>query len=86
VRVSIIVPVFCGQDTVEKCIVSIRNQKFQEFELIILDDGSKDNSIDSVMHSLKDSSLSYALIVHKKNQGIAKTLNEELNSQKEITF
>ena len=44
VRVSIIVPVFHGQDTVERCINSIKKQKFQGFELIILDDGSKDST------------------------------------------
>lgn len=82
VRISIIVPVFCGQDTVEKCITSIKKQKFQGFDLIIIDDGSKDNSIDSVINSLKNSSLPHTLIVHRKNQGIAKTLNEGIKLAK----
>lgn len=41
---SIIMPVFNGEKYVRKAIASVRNQSFSNFELIIIDDGSKDNS------------------------------------------
>lgn len=43
---SIIMPVFDGENYVRKAIASVRNQSFSDFELIIIDDGSKDNSLE----------------------------------------
>ena len=41
---SIIVCTYNRENTLEKCINSILNQTFSDFELIIVDDGSTDNS------------------------------------------
>ncbi len=41
---SIIMPVFNGEKYVKHAIESVRNQSFSNFELFIIDDGSKDNS------------------------------------------
>lgn len=43
-EVSIIVPIYNGQDFIEKCVDMILKQTFTEFELILVNDGSKDNS------------------------------------------
>ena len=43
-KVSVIVPVYNVQDYVEECIKSILNQTLADFEVICIDDGSKDNS------------------------------------------
>ena len=43
--VSIIVPVYNGEHTIEKCINSLLNQTFDEIEIIIIDDGSIDKSL-----------------------------------------
>lgn len=42
--VSIIVPVYNAQKTVSRCIESIINQEFEDFELWLIDDGSQDDS------------------------------------------
>lgn len=42
--ISVIVPVFNVQDYLEQCIESILNQTFSDFELILIDDGSTDDS------------------------------------------
>lgn len=45
---SVIVPVFNREATVERCITSVLNQSFAELELLLIDDGSTDNSIDTI--------------------------------------
>ena len=42
--VSIIVPVYNALATIDRCIRSIINQTFADFELILVDDGSQDSS------------------------------------------
>ena len=42
--VSIIVPVYNAQKTIGRCIESILNQEFTDFEVILVNDGSKDAS------------------------------------------
>ena len=41
---SVIVPVYNVELYIEKCLESIVNQKFNDIEIIIVNDGSKDNS------------------------------------------
>lgn len=43
-KVSIVVPVYNAHDYIERCVKSIQNQTFDDFELILVDDGSKDDS------------------------------------------
>ncbi|MCK9478234.1 MAG: glycosyltransferase [Firmicutes bacterium] len=43
-KLSIIVPVYNGEKTIERCIDSIARQSFKEFELIIINDGSTDST------------------------------------------
>ena len=42
---SIIVPIYNVEDYLERCIKSILNQTFSDFELILVDDGSTDSSL-----------------------------------------
>lgn len=82
IKASVVVPIYCGEDTVGKCINSILNQKFNNFEIIIIDDASKDNSINEIKKLLGNTSQRYKILYHKKNQGIAYTLNQGINESK----
>lgn len=75
-KVSIIVPVYNGKKGIKRCIDSILNQSYQNFEIIILDDGSKDGSseyIHLLYGELEDTILK---VVTKENEGVAKTRNK----------
>ena len=43
--ISIIIPVYNSEKYIRRCLNSILNQTFQDFEIILIDDNSKDNSL-----------------------------------------
>lgn len=68
-EISIIVPAYNVEKYIETCLSSIRNQSFSNFEVIIIDDGSTDNSgTIAENYSKKDSRF---IVIHKKNEGLA---------------
>lgn len=64
---SVIVPVYNAQKYLDKCIQSIVNQKYKEYELILVDDGSSDNSA-AICDSYADS-YGNITVIHQTNQG-----------------
>ena len=79
-KISIIVPVYNVEDYIEKCIKSILNQVFTEFELILVDDGSTDNSGNICdKYAEKDNRI---IVIHKENGGISSARNIGLNIAK----
>ena len=44
-KISIIIPVYNSEKYIRRCLTSILNQTFQDFEIILIDDNSKDNSL-----------------------------------------
>ena len=71
VNVSIIVPVYNTAKYLNKCINSLLNQTLKEIEIILINDGSTDNS-ESIIKKYKDKRIKY---ISKKNEGIGKTRN-----------
>lgn len=55
---------------------SIKNQTYQNIELIIMDDCSSDDSVDVIENWINENQYPCFFIKHEKNQGICKTLNE----------
>lgn len=78
-KVSIIVPCYNHRIFIEKLINSIYAQTFTNFELIVLDDGSKDGSAE-LLKTLSEKHGFYLKL--KDNEGLCKTLNQGLSLAK----
>jgi glycosyltransferase involved in cell wall biosynthesis len=68
---SIIIPVYNKARFISTTLKSVLNQSFPDFELIIINDGSTDNSEDEIL-KLKDNRIVY---FSKKNEGVSKARN-----------
>ena len=76
-EISIIVPVYNVEQYLENCIESILNQTFKDFELILVDDGSTDNSGKICdIYEKKDSRIK---VIHKNNGGLSSARNTGLD-------
>jgi hypothetical protein len=75
VAVSVIVPLYNKQRTVERAIRSIQGQTFQNFELIVVDDGSTDASLDRLLATGIDGDPRFHLI-KQANRGPGAARNE----------
>lgn len=85
-EVSMIVPVYQVEKYIAQCIESVLNQTFQDFELILIDDGSKDQSgIICDAYAAKDDRVR---VIHTENRGAATARNTGLAyaSGRYITF
>jgi len=72
----VLMPVYNAADYLSEAIDSILNQSYSNFELIIIDDGSTDNSVDILEDYVKKDSR--ITIVSRENRGISVTRNELL--------
>jgi glycosyltransferase involved in cell wall biosynthesis len=78
--VSIIVPVYNAQDFLERCVDSILQQEYTNFELLLLDDGSTDRSPEICdRYAEADKRVR---VIHKENSGVSATRNLALDSAK----
>ena len=78
--ISIIVPVYNASHTIEKCIESILNQSYKDFELLLINDGSKDNSYELMKNLTKTDSR--VIIINQDNQGVSTARNRGLDEAK----
>ena len=72
--ISVIVPMYNVEEYIKICIDSILNQTFQDFEVIIIDDASSDNSCNICRELYRDDE-KVRIIRHEKNQGIGAARN-----------
>ena len=72
-KVSVIVPVYNGEKYIEKCLHSLINQTLKDIEIIVIDDGSKDNT-NKILQKYKEK----IKIIKQKNLGVATARNKGL--------
>ena len=67
--ISVIVPIYNGEKFIHRCVNSILNQTFEDFELILVDDGSTDSCPQICdEYAAKDSRV---IVIHCENQGVS---------------
>ncbi|CEN91457.1 putative glycosyltransferase EpsJ [[Clostridium] sordellii] len=73
---TIIIPVYNVESYLEKCLESILKQKFNDYEIILVNDGSTDNSpqICDKYSSLYDN----ISVIHKSNEGLSQARNDAM--------
>ena len=71
--ISVIVPVYNVEKTLDRCIQSILNQTFKDYEIILVNDGSTDKSGELCDEYAK--SYSNIRVIHKKNEGLGPARN-----------
>lgn len=74
--VTIIVPIYNAQATLRRCVESVLNQEFTDFELILADDGSRDGS--GILCDQFAQADSRVRVLHKANSGVSDTRNQAM--------
>jgi len=77
-KISVIIPLYNHEKYIEEAVNSVLTQSFADFELIIINDGSTDNSED-VVKNIKDDRIRY---FYQENQGAHKTINRGIQLAK----
>lgn len=78
VKFSIVVPLYNKEKSIHKTVNSVLNQTHSNFELIIVNDGSTDNSL-KVVEIIKDDRIR---IINKKNGGVSSARNKGVDEAK----
>jgi glycosyltransferase involved in cell wall biosynthesis len=73
--VSVIIPCFNNASTIEETIASVQNQTFKSFEIIVVDDGSTDGSIDVVNQIIAQDADKKISVYQQQNSGPSKARN-----------
>ncbi|MBI2428150.1 MAG: glycosyltransferase family 2 protein [Ignavibacteriales bacterium] len=76
--ISVVMPLYNNEKEVQRAIASVLFQSIQQFELIIVNDGSTDNSL-YVVQSLRDERIT---VIHQKNQGVSAARNIGIRAAK----
>lgn len=76
--VSMIIPCYNLENYIVECIKSVETQTFRDFDIIVVDDGSKDNSVNKIKSYIRTSGSNNIELVCKKNGGASSARNEGL--------
>lgn len=72
--ISVIIPTYNEGDVIGECLESLANQAYKDFEIIVVDDGSTDNSL-GIVRKLQDSKTQKLEILEQKHLGPGEARN-----------
>ena len=75
--ISVVIPVYNVEEYIENCLHSILKQKYKDYEVLLVNDGSKDNSIEVAKKVLSETEIRWK-IIDKENGGLASARNAGL--------
>ena len=84
--ISVVIPIYNVEKYLDKCLETVTNQTYKKIEIILVDDGSTDNSGDKCeLWKKKDKRI---VVIHKKNGGLSSARNAgiDIARGKYITF
>lgn len=86
--VSVVIPCYNHERFVQDSIQSVIDQTYQNIELIIIDDGSKDGSVDKIQEMIPTCQERFIRFEfrHRSNKGLSATLNEALDWCKGVYY
>lgn len=79
--ISVVLPVYQGEAYLQKCVESVQNQTFQDWELLIVDDGSTDRTA-AIADQCAAGDSRIRVFHRKKNGGVSEARNLGLNEAK----
>jgi len=79
--VSVVIPCYNHACYIEECILSVVGQGYKNIELIVIDDGSKDTSVQVIegMRGVCEARFTRFKFIHRENIGLCNTLNQALD-------
>lgn len=77
--ISVVIPLYNKDEYIVDTVASVLDQKFQDFELIIIDDGSTDDSVSEVEKHFSDPRIK---LVRRQNKGVSIARNEGIQISK----
>ena len=72
--ISVVIPVFNREKMIEKTLQSVINQTFEDFEIIVVDDGSYDGTRE-ILDRLSNSYPQKMLLIKQRNEGVSSARN-----------
>ena len=82
--ISVIVPIYNVAEYLPRCLDSICNQTYRNLEIILVDDGSTDNSLEICKeYAAKDQRI---IVIHQKNKGVSAARNLGLDKMTGVFF
>ena len=78
--ISIIIPIYNAEKYIERCINSLKNQTYKNIEIICINDGSTDNSLNILKRiAITDNRIT---IIEQENKGVSVARNKGIESAK----
>jgi len=75
--VSVIIPVYNAEKTLQRCVISVLKQHYKDIQLILIDDGSKDES-SSICDKLAEID-NRIMVIHQENSGVSAARNRGID-------
>lgn len=81
-KISVIIPCYNSYKYMERCLISLQNQTFKDFEVIFIDDCSTDNTYYDLEKYLSKTDLKWTLIRNERNGGPGVSRNNGIEAAK----
>lgn len=78
IKFSVVIPLYNKELSIRNTILSVLNQSYQNFEIVIINDGSTDNSVEAVK-TIKDARIR---LIHQENQGVSAARNRGIKESR----